>query len=116
MTNTMTRPGLEITRAPTWHGRMTAPLRRVLLRVLAPMMNRFVIAHDELAASQADLTRRLEDVQRRLDLATEEIAAANALAWDQVALARRLADLEERLAREASETPQDAQLGRVHAG
>jgi hypothetical protein len=92
-----TKPGLQITPAPTWHGRLMQPARRLLLRLLAPMMSRFLTAHDELWAAHLETTRRLEETQRRLDLLTEEIAAANALVWDQVALARRLADLEDRL-------------------
>lgn len=93
----MTQPGLEITRAPTWHGRLAQPFRRVVLRLVAPMMGRFLIAHNELVTANIELSRRLEDTQRRLDWATEEIAAANALVWDQVALSRRLAEIEDRI-------------------
>jgi hypothetical protein len=72
-------------------------VRWVLLRLLAPMLDRFLWAHDELAGRDDALERRLHDVQQRLDRLTEETAAANALAWDQMALARRLAAIEERL-------------------
>jgi hypothetical protein len=69
-----------------------------LLRLLAPMMSRFVVAHDELRGAHDALERRLQEANLRIDRLTEETAAANALAWDQVAIARRLAQLEERLA------------------
>jgi hypothetical protein len=93
-----TKPGLQITPAPTWHGRLAQPWRRIMLRLLAPMMGRFLTANDELWAANIELSRRLDEAHRRIDLLSDEIAAANALAWDQVALSRRLAELEDRLA------------------
>jgi hypothetical protein len=95
-----TKPGLEVVPAPTWHGRLMQPARRLLLRLIAPMLGRVLTANDELWASHQGMARQLEETQRRLDLLTEEIAAANALAWDQVALARRLSELEDQLAAE----------------
>jgi hypothetical protein len=109
-----TPPGLSITPAPTWQGRLIQPLRRVLLRLMAPMMNRFLTAHDELWAAHLELERRLEDTNRRLDLANEEIAAANALVWDQVALSRRLAQIEDQLA--SSEPELDGASSATHSG
>lgn len=93
----MTTPGLDIRPAPTWHGRLAQPVRHVLLRLLAPMMSRFLIAHDELMTAYAEQALSLEDAQRRIDWLTDEVSAANALAWDQVAFARRLAELEDGL-------------------
>lgn len=100
---TPTRPGLQITPAPTWHGRLAQPLRHILLRLIAPMMGRFLAAHDELWNRQIEHNRALEQAHHRIDWLADEIAAANALAWDQVALSRRLADLEDKLA--AGEDP-----------
>jgi uncharacterized coiled-coil DUF342 family protein len=86
---------------------------------MAPMTSRFVRAHDELVATNANLaadlvttrselesvrvelgevSSELEDTHRRIDRLTDEIAAANALAWDHVALSRRLAQIEDELA------------------
>jgi hypothetical protein len=93
----MTRPGLDITPAPTRRGLAAQPARRILRKLIAPMMGRFVRAHDELAWEHHQLRERVEDSERRLDRLTDEIAAANALAWDQVALARRLSELEDAL-------------------
>jgi predicted alpha-1,6-mannanase (GH76 family) len=73
------------------------PLRRVLFRLIAPMMGKFLVAHDEFCAANDELNRRLDEAHQRIDWLTDEIAAANALVWDQVALSRRLADLEDRL-------------------
>lgn len=108
-----TRPGLEVTRAPTWHGRLTQPVRRVLLKLMAPMMGRFLMAHDELCAANVELARRLEEAQRRVDWLTDEVAAANALVWDQVALSRRLADIEDRLASTDPEVLGDSERAAV---
>lgn len=92
-----TTPGLEIVRGRTWRGRLLRPARWVQLRLLAPMLDRFVAANSELWGGYSELSRRLDEVDRRIDRLTEEIAAANALAWDQVALSRRLAILEDLL-------------------
>jgi hypothetical protein len=108
-----TRPGLEVARAPTWHGRLTQPVRRVLLKLIAPMMGRFLTAHDELCAANLELTRRLDEAHRRIDWLTDEVASANALVWDQVALSRRLAALEDRL---SSSEPEMAGVDRLDVG
>ena len=114
-----TRPSLTVSRAPTRRGRASAPLRHLLRQLISPMMISFIDAYDELAGMLAEtraaqerlservadahrsyqqLSERVDETHRRLDRLTDEIAAANALAWDQVALARRLAELEDRLA------------------
>ena len=93
-----TRPILHLNPAPTWRGRLVAPVRKVLLKLMTGMFGRVTQAHDETVGSLGALSARLDQTQLRVDRLTEETAAANALAWDQVALARRLTQIEARLA------------------
>lgn len=92
-----TRPGLTIPPASGPRGRLLASARLVLLRLLAPMLGRFLQAHEEIIQQLGAASARTDEAHRRLDRLTEETAAANALAWEQVALSRRLAAIERRL-------------------
>lgn len=101
-----TRPGLELSPAPTWRGRLAVPVRKLLLKLMRPMFGRFTRAHDEIMGQLGAVSMRVDEAHVRLNRLTEETAAANALAWDQVALARRLSQIEERL--DAREQDRDA--------
>lgn len=114
-----TRPSVRVQPAPTWRGRLSTPVRHVLRQLIAPLLASFVWAYDELLGLIVDtraaldqlrsaqdrlqvshdrLNERIAESHRRIDRLSDEIAAANALAWDQVALSRRLGELEDRLA------------------
>jgi len=103
-----TRPGLTIPPPAGPRGRLLASVRLILLKLLAPMLGRFLQANDEMMQQLGAVSSRIDEAHRRLDRLTEETAAANALAWEQIALSRRLATIEQRLDEQREAEPASA--------
>ena len=73
------------------------PARRLLRRLLRPMLYRQVELYRALDGDIEDLRDRLARLEARVERVDEGAQRAAALGWDHVALSRRLAALEDRL-------------------
>lgn len=85
--------------------RAVIPFRRLLRRLLRPMLVRLADLLQSLGDRADEAARRLVAVETRMDRAEDRLQAAVAFGWDHVAVVRRLAALEDEVAalREAAE-------------
>lgn len=82
---------------PKRFGVVVVPARRVLRRLLRPMLYRQVELFRELGDEIEELKQRVETLEHRADELANSLKSAAALGWDHVALTRRLAALEDKL-------------------
>lgn len=94
--------------------RAVAPLRRVLARILRPMLVQMADALQSFSSRLDAAERRLDEMDGRHDRQNDQLQATISFGWDYVATTRRLAALEDQVARclaaQASARDADGQM------
>ena len=97
-------------------GGLKAPLvafRRVVRRLLRPMLVRLSEQVESAASRLNDAEQRLDALDKRHDRTSDQMQATIAFGWDYVAMVRRLASLEDQVSRlrgESSSRTAEGQL------
>lgn len=94
--------GFESSRGPK---RILLSVRRVLRRVLRPMLVKLGEQIDVITARLDENEKQIEGLHARLDQTCDQMQATISFGWDYVAMARRLASLEDQVARLQGEPP-----------
>ena len=74
-------------------------VRRVLRRILRPMLVRLSEQIESAASRLDEAERRLDGLDKRHDHTSDQMQATIAFGWDYVAMVRRLASLEDQVLR-----------------
>ena len=94
-------------------GRLAAPVRRILRRLLRPTFDRIRETVQAMTARQDADRARIETLERQVALLQARLDAARPLLTDYLALTRRLGLVEERMLREMAGPDQRVTAGRA---
>lgn len=94
---TLTDAGLGQT---TRRGRWLLPVRKILWKLLRPLLMRQEEILRSIEAELLQINRRVDHLESRLLSNDQRMRTTLALGWDHVALTRRLAALEDHLLRD----------------
>jgi hypothetical protein len=94
----------QLAPATSLAGRLAAPARRSVHRLLQPCFDRLRNLLLALSARQDADRQRIEILERRVEDLQDRLDAARPLLTDYLALTRRLGMIEDRMLRELAET------------